>query len=590
MKQITVSIPAFGSPQGPVSLEPNQTKTIAPGAYGAMSVKSGARLILQPGDYQFTQVSLETGSKLEVDSFCEATRIFVQTSFTFRGAVVEKAGSPVGSAVAFVYTGTQMAPIEAPFQGEIIAPNAEVTFNSQQHTARVIAKKIRVQPDAVIMARAGALFSATCQETPATTVPRCLDGLCCPDGGVQGQVGTCGEASAAMSCVYGTGGDEVLTSSGWGHAESGHLALFGGGGDDVVRVRDGNVLVAAGPGNDAVCATGTPGSQLVGGDGNDHIRATAASFAYPGAGKDVIHLGGGDDFILVADICEIVPGEEWHDSGGLNTVFAPVSREELEAAGLTLFGSFNVQTLPGTGCYATCGGHIGCPLSNQCGESTEGDEICTGDLLRGALGLPEWHSSAYEGVDPGLRSLLLEFLAASSADATAALEALRARRDEIRQVVLAELARTEARAFFWREQQVRVLAVLGGDATVPHLRDVAIAPVVSVIPDVSHEMVTDAEREGSIRRLAVRGLAAMTLVGIRSADAALEQVIRDAPSASGARDEAVLRYRLLGEGTERMAHLRSLLPADEQYLADLQMIAVNEQDIPSPPSMQGGTP
>jgi hypothetical protein len=60
---ITAAWPSSNS--GPVSLEPNQQRTISPGNYGAVTIKSGAKLVLLPGTYFFTSLDLEPQGRIQ---------------------------------------------------------------------------------------------------------------------------------------------------------------------------------------------------------------------------------------------------------------------------------------------------------------------------------------------------------------------------------------------------------------------------------------------------------------------------------------------------------------------------------------------
>ena len=142
-----IDIDAFELPQsgGDINLEPDTKRVLAPGSYGTLSVKSRARLVLGAGDYSFASVHIEPQGKIVLKAGCPKTRIESRQALFFRGYINPKTSDGAEAAPSFVHRGTQAAHIEAPFRGEVLAPNAEVILSSHQHAGRVFAKQVRIQ-------------------------------------------------------------------------------------------------------------------------------------------------------------------------------------------------------------------------------------------------------------------------------------------------------------------------------------------------------------------------------------------------------------------------------------------------------------
>ncbi|HVY31891.1 MAG TPA: thrombospondin type 3 repeat-containing protein [Polyangiaceae bacterium] len=134
----------------PVALEPDQQRSLSPGAYGTLSVKSRAKLSLSSGVYVFKSAMIEPDAQLNLNTSQGPIFIFVETSFTYRG----KQNTPAGSAadVLVAVFGTSEVSIEATFTGTIVAPNAKLSLRSVAggHRGSFFARDLEVFPDAVV--------------------------------------------------------------------------------------------------------------------------------------------------------------------------------------------------------------------------------------------------------------------------------------------------------------------------------------------------------------------------------------------------------------------------------------------------------
>jgi hypothetical protein len=70
---------------GPVSLEPDQVRVLAPGNYGALAVKSRAHLKLQRGTYRFETGSIEPSGNLDIDNSSGPVFIYFRSDLIYSG-------------------------------------------------------------------------------------------------------------------------------------------------------------------------------------------------------------------------------------------------------------------------------------------------------------------------------------------------------------------------------------------------------------------------------------------------------------------------------------------------------------------------
>jgi hypothetical protein len=117
--ELSVSVAFAGGAD--VALEPNQRRTLPPGAYGRISVKTGATLSLAAGKYSLTALSTETNATLTVDTRSGPVLIYTQSDLTLKGKV-----SYVGddSSLLLVHAGSNAVTLESPFTGSVFAPKA----------------------------------------------------------------------------------------------------------------------------------------------------------------------------------------------------------------------------------------------------------------------------------------------------------------------------------------------------------------------------------------------------------------------------------------------------------------------------------
>src|SRR6185312_15651327 len=146
------SVVLSGASSGDVSLEPGQTKSIDPGTYGAVTVKSGSTLKVMTGSYVLGGLDLEPQSNFVADTTTGPVRITVKSGLIFRGTVTTIGGAGTAD-IVIGYLGTDTVAIEAPFLGTLIAPQGGIrlaTVPSPGHRGSFFAQDVEVSPDVVL--------------------------------------------------------------------------------------------------------------------------------------------------------------------------------------------------------------------------------------------------------------------------------------------------------------------------------------------------------------------------------------------------------------------------------------------------------
>jgi len=137
-----------------VTVSGGQTRTLAPGSYGSVTVFSGGRLNLTSGVYRFASLDLEPQAILGLAQASGPIQIQVQSSLIWRGTETLTSGSIAGFTLA--YFGTAIAPFEQPFTGVLVAPNAQATLGtdtSVTFAGQFYVKTLVASPNTVIVCR-----------------------------------------------------------------------------------------------------------------------------------------------------------------------------------------------------------------------------------------------------------------------------------------------------------------------------------------------------------------------------------------------------------------------------------------------------
>ncbi len=143
----------FPSPLGaPIDLEPGAVRSLAPGTYTSIAVKSRAVLTLSTGVYFVGSLDLEPQAFLDLNQAAGPVQLYVQSSIIDRGQIQSISGTAGGFVLG--YAGKSTFFVQSPFlAGTLIAPNADVVISSlgsNAFTGELFAQSYEVQPDATV--------------------------------------------------------------------------------------------------------------------------------------------------------------------------------------------------------------------------------------------------------------------------------------------------------------------------------------------------------------------------------------------------------------------------------------------------------
>jgi DNA-binding protein YbaB len=150
---LNLSVTFPGTNQGNQTVAPNGQLTLSPGAYADVTVNAGATLFLSGGTYYMNNFDVEPGAKLSCTSQTTQVTVYVKLGFIFRGSIIEK-NSSARPKFFLACFGTTLIPIEAPYTGTLVAPDAPVklgTVGAPGHTGAFFVKDLTVDPDNTIV-------------------------------------------------------------------------------------------------------------------------------------------------------------------------------------------------------------------------------------------------------------------------------------------------------------------------------------------------------------------------------------------------------------------------------------------------------
>lgn len=208
----TVTYPATSL--GTVSLEPNQSRSPAPGSrYDDYFVKSNATLHLEPGTYYFNSLVIEPSARLEVQNATGSVQVYVRQGFILRGVLAE---SQAKANTLFALASRADEPmavfdIESPFHGLVVAPHGFINLGttSTGHVGSFYGAGFRANPWTPIYQRPtdpNYITSIRCRDGTRDGDESDVDcggscGPCSPGGGCS-QASDCG---SGMACGFSNG-------------------------------------------------------------------------------------------------------------------------------------------------------------------------------------------------------------------------------------------------------------------------------------------------------------------------------------------------------------------------------------------------
>jgi len=138
-----------------IVVNPDASRTLAPGRYANVTVFSRGKLILSTGNYEFTSLDLEPQASLIVPSTSvETAKLLVKTSVIYRGRTTVQSGAT--APLYLGYTGTGAFFVESPpFTGTLVSPNAALNLQSLNgagsYRGEFFAKNVNLGPHTAIV-------------------------------------------------------------------------------------------------------------------------------------------------------------------------------------------------------------------------------------------------------------------------------------------------------------------------------------------------------------------------------------------------------------------------------------------------------
>jgi len=144
--------PATG---GDVRLEPGTpARSIAPGSYRSVVLKSNTTMILSSGTYYMDSLDLEPSATLRLNHPGDPVSIYVRTSLIYRSTIQAQGSQPLKLFLG--YFGTASAYLEAPITAAVVAPNTTLVLGAAKgatYTGSFFAKNLEVRPDTKVQYR-----------------------------------------------------------------------------------------------------------------------------------------------------------------------------------------------------------------------------------------------------------------------------------------------------------------------------------------------------------------------------------------------------------------------------------------------------
>jgi hypothetical protein len=168
-------------------------------------------------------------------------------------------------------------------------------------------------------------YSSTDSSDNTTTVDQAVltyrGASCCPDF-----------PGKSRACHVGTPGDDTIDGGNGGDW------IFGLPGDDLLIGGNGADVIYGGPGNDTIYGM-NGADRLYGGAGDDQLYGGAGPDELEGGpGVDIMLGGDGADVFWIRAVCHAQPGEVIDGGPGRDTLYSPLTLEELAELGVEVSG------------------------------------------------------------------------------------------------------------------------------------------------------------------------------------------------------------------------------------------------------------
>jgi hypothetical protein len=144
---------AFGAGDaGGIHLKRDEVDALAPGSYGEVFLRSGARLELTSGSYVFSSLQVRAGAQIVLDQSAGAISIEVRDNFELRGEVIRS--SEASAPFLIAYFGLQEVILENGLEGSLFVPNADLVLGAKAPTVFIgqyFAKTVTTRPNTTVV-------------------------------------------------------------------------------------------------------------------------------------------------------------------------------------------------------------------------------------------------------------------------------------------------------------------------------------------------------------------------------------------------------------------------------------------------------
>jgi hypothetical protein len=146
------ALPPASKATNPVVVSVGQTKPLAPGSYGAVTIYTDGKLLLSAGDYAFDSLDLEPNAHLVLNKTAGAIRVVVNKNIILRGVYDHTPSSATGFVLG--YLGTDIIYVESAFRGTLVAPAGTINhraLNGGHSEGEFFGKNVTTEAGAMVV-------------------------------------------------------------------------------------------------------------------------------------------------------------------------------------------------------------------------------------------------------------------------------------------------------------------------------------------------------------------------------------------------------------------------------------------------------
>lgn len=537
-------------------------RPLDPGAFGAVSIHPRATVTLKTGTYTFESLVVEPEAHLRIDTEGGPVQIYVKHELRLNAGL--EFMQDEHEQVLFGYFGSAPAVFGRALHAAVIAPNSAVELrrpsDNAPHKGAFFGREVHVFSDSNVLFEPLDL-SFLCDGASPTALP-----VNAPNAR-QGNFICPAEEHASRrgmstGCYEATLGDDFVSTTDAGSEL--FRVLYSGAGNDVVLNDFANSAVLAGEGDDVLCALAKGDSMVNGGPGDDTLRSAGQNVqVLPGAGMDTVQIIEGHATIQINHECEVVAGERYELLGGTAELSAPLTRDELEALGVSISPKIKVVPGPRNACYSSCSGAPVCSSGYECVGEGE-DTACVERNPSSQATIPI--DERYSGLSPKLQDQLQDYVDSIERDTHEGVAPLELRKLSHFLVpeLIASISRDSAAD---RAAEIYALGSLYSDASLAAMKEIALRRAPEGVDRGDHLNDGEDWYQGQLHAVLWIHAAATSL---REGGSYVEDLYDVAINGDDFTQEAAVEALLaIGPASVVKARLASELAAEDRYMLDL---------------------